>query len=299
MTHRPDPSPDQPTTTKTSESGDDVLWWRFLPYFGLHLLCLGVIWVGISPVAVVVAVALYLLRIFFVTAFYHRYFSHRAFKTSRPLQFIFACLSCTTAQRGPLWWASHHREHHAESDGPDDVHSPMHLGFWLSHMGWFMQRKNIPLKDELIKDWLRFPELRWIEKFDGLPFLALGAALFGLGELLATIAPTWGTNGWQLLVWGWGISTVAVYHGTYTINSLAHLWGSRRFETKDDSRNNFILALVTLGEGWHNNHHKFPGMARQGLKWWEVDITYYTLKLMSFTRLIWDLRPPPAAAKER
>jgi len=279
-----------------TDDGDRILWLRYSPYFGIHLASLAVIWTGTTVWAVALAVLLYFARMFFVTAFYHRYFSHRAFRASRPVQFIFAWLACTAAQRGPMWWAAHHREHHSGSDGPEDAHSPMHVGFWVSHMGWFMQRKNQGFNEGIVKDWMRFPELRWLERNAWVPFTTMLVGIFGLGALLGHLYPSSGIGPWQFLVWGGCISTVAVFHGTYTINSISHLWGTRRYETKDDSRNNFLLALLTLGEGWHNNHHKFPGAARQGFFWWEVDITYYILKAMSLAGIVRDLRPPPKAA---
>ncbi|MFB6260742.1 MAG: acyl-CoA desaturase, partial [Thiohalorhabdaceae bacterium] len=230
----------------------------------------------------------------FITAFYHRYFSHRAFRTSRAFQFVMAVAGCTAGQRGPLWWAGHHRRHHANADGPGDVHSPARAGFLQSHMGWFLAPENVTTPWRYVSDWRRYPELVWLNRLEALPMLALAGGLFGLGEALATWAPGAGTSGAQLLVWGFFVSTVAVYHATYTINSLAHSWGSRRFDTPDHSRNNAFLALLTLGEGWHNNHHYAPGSARQGFRWWELDITWLVLRGLAAAGLIWDLRPVPA-----
>lgn len=266
---------------------------RILPFIGLHIACFAVIWVGFSPIAIAVAIAMYLLRMFAITAFYHRYFAHKAFKTSRLAQCLFAFLGATAAQRGPLWWASHHRHHHVHSDDPQDAHSPKQHGFWWSHLGWFLANENFPTRMERVPELAKFRELRLIDRFDAVAPILLGFAMYGLGVLLANIYPNLQTNGLQMLVWGFVISTVAVYHMTFTVNSLAHVWGNRRFETKDDSRNNLWIALITLGEGWHNNHHHFPGAARQGFYWWELDLTYYGLKLLSMFGLIWDLRPLP------
>ena len=266
---------------------------RVLPFIVMHLACFAVFWVEFSAVAVSVAVVLYLLRMFAITGFYHRYFSHKAFKTSRPVQFIFAFLAASAAQRGPLWWASHHRHHHAHSDHPEDPHSPKQHGFFWSHLSWFLANKNFRLKKERIKDWLQYPELKLLDRFDVVAPLALALGLFGLGAWLENAAPHLQTNGLQLFIWGFVISTVLLYHMTFTVNSLAHVWGKRRFLTNDDSRNNPVIALFTLGEGWHNNHHHFPSSARQGFYWWEIDLTYYGLKILSALGLIWDLRKVP------
>lgn len=266
---------------------------RVLPFIVLHLACFAVFWVEFSAVAVSVAVVLYLLRMFAITGFYHRYFSHKAFKTSRPVQFIFAFLAASAAQRGPLWWASHHRHHHAHSDHPEDPHSPSQHGFFWSHLSWFLANKNFRLKKERIKDWLQYPELKLLDRFDVVAPLALALGLFGLGAWLENAAPHLQTNGLQLFIWGFVISTVLLYHMTFTVNSLAHVWGKRRFSTNDDSRNNPVIALFTLGEGWHNNHHHFPSSARQGFYWWEIDLTYYGLKILAALGLIWDLRKVP------
>lgn len=271
-----------------------VDWLRVVPFLGLHLAVLSVIWVGWSPFAVVTAVALYAVRMFGITAIYHRYFSHRAFQTSRPMQFLLSMFGAAAAQRGPLWWAAHHRNHHRTSDTEADVHSPITQRFWWSHVGWVLSRTNFRTRVEHVRDLARYPELRFLDRFDMLvPFL-LAVSLFMTGVALERWAPDLGTSGWQLLVWGFVISTVALYHATFSINSLAHLWGKRRYDTGDRSRNNGLLALLTFGEGWHNNHHRFPGAARQGFRWWELDLSYYALKGLAALGLVWDLRPVPA-----
>ena len=272
-------------------------WPRLLPFVAMHLGCLGVIWVGVSLTAVMVAVALYALRMFAITGFYHRYFSHCAFHTSRAAQFVFAVLGAAGVQRGPLWWAGQHRHHHTHSDQAGDAHSALQHGFFWSHMGWFMARENFATRRELIENLWRFPELRFLDRYDGLVPLLLGLALYGAGEVLALSAPGLQTGGLQLVVWGFCISTVALYHATFTINSLAHRYGSRRYATRDDSRNNLWLALLTFGEGWHNNHHHFPGAARQGFYWWEIDLTYYGLRVLAALGIIWDLKEVPAAMR--
>jgi len=241
---------------------------------------------------------LYLIRMFGITGGYHRYFSHRTFKTSRAGQLAFGLLGASAVQRGPIWWAAHHRHHHRYSDKPEDVHSPLQHGFFWSHMGWFMSHKHGAADLTRVKDLLRYPELRFLDRFDVAVPVILGVGVFLLGVLLQHAAPGLGTNGWQMLVWGFFISTVAVYHGTYTINSLSHVFGRQRYKTGDTSRNNPWLAIITLGEGWHNNHHHYPASARQGFYWWELDVTFYLLKLMSYFGLIWDLRPVPAVIRE-
>jgi stearoyl-CoA desaturase (Delta-9 desaturase) len=270
---------------------------RIIPFVGLHLACLAVIWVGISPVAILVFLASYLLRMFAITAFYHRYFAHRAFRTSRAVQFVFALIGASATQRGPLWWAAHHRRHHKCADGRGDPHTPR-KGLAWSHMGWFLSRSHFGVEWAQIPDLAKFPELRWLDRFDLVVPVVYAAGMFGLGVLLNWLAPGLGTSGSQMLVWGYFISTVALIHVTLTINSLAHRFGSRRFDTPDRSRNNPWLALLTLGEGWHNNHHHFPGSARQGFYWWELDISYLVLKAMSWVGLVRDLKPVPSGFLE-
>jgi stearoyl-CoA desaturase (delta-9 desaturase) len=285
----------------TAIGGDDgdadlyrIDWLRCLPFFAIHLMCLGVIWVGWSPVAVGTAVGLYALRAFALTAFYHRYFSHRAFKTSRCFQFLFALIGNSAVQRGPLWWAAHHRQHHAHADEPGDAHSPWQHGYLWSHLLWFTSRVNFRTNLALVPDLARYPELRLLDRFDVVVPVVMAAGLYALGRTLESIAPALRTSGWQMVIWGFFISNVALFHATGAINSLAHRFGSRRYPTRDHSRNNFWLALLTLGEGWHNNHHHFPNAARQGFFWWEIDVTYYVLILFSRIGLVWDLKTVPA-----
>jgi stearoyl-CoA desaturase (Delta-9 desaturase) len=275
-------------------AADRIDWMRVLPFVGMHLACLGVIWVGVSWFAVAVAALMYALRMFAITGFYHRYFSHKAFKTSRPVQFVFAVLGAMSVQRGPLWWAAHHRHHHRHSDREQDPHSPVRRGFLWSHMGWFMTPRAFRTDWTAIPDLQRYPELRLLDRFDLLLPVLLAIALFLLGGWLEHAAPGLGTSSWQLLVWGFFVSTVLLFHVTVSINSLAHRIGRRRFETRDNSRNNWWLALLTFGEGWHNNHHHFPGAARQGFAWWEIDLTYYALRLLAALGLVWELKPIPA-----
>lgn len=277
-----------------NDTSDDIIdYARCFSLIFIHLGCLGLFWVGWSWTAVSIALFLYFTRMFAITAFLHRYFSHRTFKTNRFFQFIFAVIASSAMQRGALWWAAHHRKHHKESDTEKDVHSPHTKSFLWSHIGWITSRKNFLTDYKAIKDFARYPELVFLNRFNKLIPLLLGVLLFVSGEWISLNAPSLNTNGWQLIVWGWFISTTVLLHGTSTINSLSHLYGKKRFDTGDQSRNNFWLSLITLGEGWHNNHHHYMHSARQGFYWWEIDITYYGLKIMSFIGIIHDLRPVP------
>jgi stearoyl-CoA desaturase (delta-9 desaturase) len=276
-----------------ADTSERIDWLRTIPFVALHLGCLAVFLVGFSWLALVVAVFLYALRVFTLTGFYHRYFSHRSFKTWRIVQFIFAAIGCTSIQRGPLWWAAHHRHHHVHSDDPDDLHSPRQKGIFFSHMVWFLTPRAQFTNLRLIPDFAKFPELRFLDRFDLLAPALLSLFLYGFGELVAMGAPDSGVTGLQLLVWGMLLSTIAVYHVTYLVNSATHLFGSRRYQTKDDSRNSMVVALLTFGEGWHNNHHYYPNSTRQGFYWWEIDITYYGLYFMQMLGLVWDLKGVP------
>jgi len=253
------------------------------PFIVLHLALLAVFFVPVEPGALVLCAVTYYLRMFGITAGYHRYFAHRAYKASRAFQFVLAWLGCSTMQKGPLWWAGHHRGHHRHSDTPDDPHSPHETTFWWSHVGWIMSEEHTHTPWEAIQDWSCYPELRWLDRWHWIPGLVLGLACYLIG-------------GWSGLVWGFVVSTILVYHATFSINSLSHLFGKRRYATDDDSRNNFLLALITLGEGWHNNHHHYQSSANQGFFWWEIDISYYTLRLLRCAGLVWDLRQPGAKA---
>ena len=287
------------SSTTHDPKADDINWLRCLPFVLLHLACIAVFWVGWSSIAIFIAVGLYLVRMFAITGIYHRYFSHRTYRTSRWMQFSFAVLGAASAQRGPLWWAAHHRAHHKYSDTQPDPHSPIRHGFWRSHVGWFMTGRHYTTDYRRIHDFARFPELVWLNRYDVVVPVSLAVVLYLCGRLLESAAPSLEVTGWQMLIWGFFVSTTALFHATASINSVAHLLGRRRYDTGDDSRNNFILALITLGEGWHNNHHKFMSSTRQGFYWWEIDLTYYVLKLMSWLGLIWDLRPVPAKAYDQ
>jgi stearoyl-CoA desaturase (delta-9 desaturase) len=257
--------------------------YKTVVFWGVHLAAVwGVVALGWSWTGLALAVALYAPRMFIITAVNHRYFSHRSFRTSRVFQFVLALLAVGTAEKGVIWWASHHRRHHRFSDRPGDAHTPRE-GFWWSHMGWMLSHELEWTDHAGVKDLTRYPELRALERVWMLPPVAVGLLTWWLG----------GTFG---LVWGFLVTQVLFWHGTFSINSLAHVLGSRRFATKDDSRNHWLLALITFGEGWHNNHHHRPGVCRQGLRWWEIDLTYYGLGALAAVGLIWDLHEPKAEA---
>ncbi len=253
-----------------------------IPFWSVHVAAVvGVVLLGFSWAGLVWALALYVTRMFFVTAGYHRYFSHRSFKTSRPMQLALAFLAQTSLQRGVLWWAANHRHHHRFSDQPGDIHSARRDGFWWSHIGWMLTRRHDLVDYDQVRDLARYPELRVLGRLKHLPGLLLAAALLWIG------GPT-------ALVWGFFVSTVLLWHGTFTINSLSHMLGRRRYQTSDDSRNSPVLALVTLGEGWHNNHHHYQRSAAQGFFWWEVDLTFYGLRALEKLGLVRGLERPPA-----
>src|SRR5579864_7728957 len=267
---------------KVADTHDDIIYPSTLPFIGLHLACIAAIWTGITWQAVAICLVLYWLRIFSIGAGYHRYFSHRSFSTSRAFQLVLAVLSQSTAQKSVLWWAAKHRHHHLHSDTIHDVHSPRHLGFFHSHVGWIFTRKHHTTDLSKVGDFTRYRERLWLHRFEIMPAVCLGTLCFLIG-------------GWSGLVVGFCWSTVLVYHATFCINSLAHVRGRKRYVTGDDSRNNWFLALFTMGEGWHNNHHACQSSVRQGFKWWEYDLTYYVLKLLSWIRVVWDLKTPPRA----
>jgi stearoyl-CoA desaturase (Delta-9 desaturase) len=248
----------------------------------LHLGVGIAVWRGVTVKLVALAVATYLVRMFAITAVYHRYFSHRSYKTGRVFQFLLALLGTTSAQKGPLWWAAAHRVHHKHSDTERDVHSPARRGFWYSHVGWWFGPDHKETRLEMVPDLAAYPELRWLDRYHIVGSIALIAATLAFG--------------FDAFLWGYVVSTCVLMHATFTINSLAHVWGSRRYATKDTSRNNALLALITLGEGWHNNHHHYMSSANQGFFWWEIDISYYVLVLLEKVGLVWDLRRPPERA---
>lgn len=252
-----------------------------VPFLLLHAAALSLVFtVPFTLSATLWFFGSYFFRMFAVTAGYHRYFSHRSFKLNRFWQFMLASLAQTSGQKGVLWWAAHHRDHHRYSDREEDIHSPVNDGFWWSHLGWILSDEYDAYDPKRVADFGQFPELRWLNRYHLTPTVIYAVAIYLIG-------------GWSAFVWGFLASTIALYHGTFLINSLAHIWGTRRFPTRDESRNNFVLALVTMGEGWHNNHHHYSSAARQGMRWWEVDVTYYILRGLSWIGVTKDLREYP------
>ena len=252
-----------------------------LLFVAMHLSVLLVFAVHFSWSLVAMALGAYLLRMGAITAGYHRYFAHRAYKTSRAFQLVLAVLGTTAMQNGPLWWASVHRRHHKHSDTPQDPHSPARRGLWYAHVGWIFDRTRSPADYANVGDLSSYRELRFLDRHEWLPIVGYAFTCFAIAGLPG-------------VVWGFCVSTIAVLHGTMLINSLAHVWGRRRYETDDDSRNNGVLAVVTLGEGWHNNHHHYASSARQGFMWWEIDVTYYAIRALAACGVVWDVREPPA-----
>lgn len=258
----------------------------------MHLACFAVLWTGISTVGVGLCLFFFFARMFGVTAGYHRYFSHKSYKTSRVFQFFLAWLGCSAVQKGPLWWCAHHRHHHKYSDTDLDPHSPVAKTVWFAHVGWIVAPDFVKTDWSMVRDWLKFPELRWLNNWHWVPGIVLGAICYLVGY--------WTNSGaWSAVVVGFVISTVMLYHTTFLVNSACHLFGKRRFQTTDDSRNNVVVALLTMGEGWHNNHHHYQLSARQGFFWWEIDMSYYILKVLSWFGIVWDIRQPPKEVLER
>ena len=254
---------------------DDIIYPSVMPFLLVHLGCFAAIWTGVTWQAVALCFLLYWARMFGVVAGYHRLFSHRAYATSRPVQFLFALLAQSSAQKSVLWWAAKHRHHHVHSDTPQDVHSPRHKGFIYSHVGWIFARQHDATDLAKVADLARYPELLWLHRFEQVPAVVLAILCF----LIA---------GWPGLIVGFFWSTVLLYHATFCINSLAHVRGRKRYVTGDDSRNNWLLATFTMGEGWHNNHHAYQSSVRQGFRWWEFDAAYYVLRAMSWVGLVRD-----------
>jgi stearoyl-CoA desaturase (Delta-9 desaturase) len=280
MTPLPTEPADGDTLDATVGSADRTDWVSALPFFGVHLAPLGALFVTVTWRDWLLCAVLYVARMFCITAGYHRYFSHRSFKTSRVVQFLLAFGGTTAVQKGPLWWASHHRIHHRFTDLDGDVHSPRD-GIWWSHVGWILSTKYKATDLSNIADFAAYPELRFLERHSWIGPWLTAAACFALG-------------GWGGLFIGFFLSTVLLWHGTFLVNSMAHLVGRRRYATPDTSRNSMVVALITGGEGWHNNHHYLPASSRQGFRWWEIDPTWYVLRGLAAVHLVRDLKRPPA-----
>ena len=258
----------------------------------VHLGCFGVIYTGVSTPAVIVLVITYIVRGLGITAGYHRLLAHRSYKTSRVVQFLLALAGCFTLEGGPLWWVSHHRSHHADTETDKDIHSPKTHGFWQAHMGWMMTNGAFEEKGANTRDLHRFPELKFLQRYYVWVVSSQIVGLYVLGTALDAINPEWGTSGLQLVVWGFFVCTVLLWHATFMVNSVCHTWGSQAYDTGDASTNNFLVGFVAFGEGWHNNHHQFPLSARHGLLWWQVDFTWWLLRGMNAVGLVSDLKLP-------
>ena len=272
---------------------DNRLLMASSPIFLMHLLALGALFTGFSWAALIALLVTYFIRVFALTAGFHRYFSHRSFKTSRWFQFVLAWVGASSAQLGPMWWAANHRHHHQYSDQPEDIHSPVIKDAFWAHIGWILCRSYHEIQRDRVKDLLKFPELRFIDRFHVLPVLSLIMALYAVGALLNVYFPALGTNGPQMVMWGFFLSTILVYHVTFMVNSVTHIVGKKRFVTNDESRNSWWVALLTFGEGWHNNHHRWPLSARQGMYWWEFDLSYLILRFLGWIGLVWDIKVYP------
>lgn len=257
-----------------------------------HVGSLGVVFTGVSTATLVVAGFLYLVRGLGVTTGYHRLLAHNSYRTSRPLRFVLALAGSLAVQGGPLWWVAHHRSHHRHTDAAGDVHSPVTRGFWQSHMGWMMTPSAFQENGANSRDLHRYPEIKWLQRFYVPLIVAQGVGLYLLGATLDAWFPHWGTSGAQMLVWGLFVGTVLTWHITFAVNSVCHVWGRRPHDTGDASTNNALIGLLAYGEGWHNNHHMYPFSARHGLHWWQIDLTWWLLKLLEKLRLVWDLKVP-------
>lgn len=272
--------------SKARRSDEALNWVGSIPFALMHGAAFAAFFFEFNMTMFWLVLGSYYLRMFAVTAGFHRYFSHRSFKTSRVFQFFLAFLAQTSAQKGALWWASHHRHHHKHSDQEEDIHSPIRKGFWWSQVGWVLCDKYHATNWKYIGDFARFPELRWLNRYFLIPPTIYAVAI-------------WFIWGWSGLFWGFFFSTMLLYHGTFSINTLTHMFGRVRYHSGDGSRNSMLLALITCGEGWHNNHHYYQSTAKQGWFWWEIDLSYYVLKVLSWFGIVWDLRVPPKHIKAR
>ena len=262
-----------------------INWAQSVPFILLHVAALvGLFYFKPNKTLILLCIGSYYLRMFAITAGYHRYFAHRSFKTSRLFQFFLAFLGTTATQKGVLWWASHHRHHHRYSDQENDVHSPVKDTFLWSHVLWILSSKWNETDHNQVRDFKQFKELQFLNNHFFIPVIIYSAILYCMGGI-------------QFFFWGYVVSTVLLWHGTFLVNSVAHLWGSKRYKSGDDSRNNLFIALLTLGEGWHNNHHFYMSSTRQGFFWWEIDISYLILKVLSSFGIVWDIREPPEKIK--
>ena len=270
---------DPPARPRVATKLSEYQWVGAIPFIVVHLLPLLAFFTGTHWQDWACCVALYWVRMFGTTGVYHRYFSHRTYKTSRVFQFLLAFLAMSSSQKGVLWWASNHRTHHRLSDKDGDPHDSRR-GFWYSHVGWLYDYRE-KTDYSKVKDLARYPELVFLNEYWVIPPVTLAVTV-------------WLFLGWSGLLIGFFLSTAILWHGTFTINSLSHLFGTKRYDAGDASTNNWLLAIITMGEGWHNNHHHFMGSTRQGFYWWEIDLSYYILRGLQALGLVWDIKEPPA-----
>lgn len=211
---------------------------------------------------------------------YHRLLTHRGFKTSKPFEYFLAMCGSFALEGGPVFWVATHRVHHQHSDGPGDPHTPRDGGFW-AHMGWVLfgdrEFNKTPISSKYAPDLAGDPFYCWLTDWHWVPMTVVGLLMIAF-------------VGWGMAAWGMVVRIVAGLHFTWLVNSATHMWGSRRFDTRDDSRNSWWVALLTFGEGWHNNHHAHPVSARHGLAWYELDISWLTLRLLSFLGVVWNVK---------
>ncbi|AJC49366.1 acyl-CoA desaturase [Allofrancisella guangzhouensis] len=262
-----------------------------IAFAGLHFSCLGIFFVNYNLTALLVFIITFSMRTFALTAGYHRYFAHKSFQTSRTFQFILALIGTWASQKGPLWWSGHHRYHHIHSDKTTDLHSPKN-GFFQSHISWIFNPTNNSVDSKYTKGWSKYPEIVWLDKFSHLSFFLYLIGLFVIGNFVAYKYPNLGTSGLSFVFFGGILSTVLLYHTTFSVNSFCHIFGSKDYLTTDNSRNNWLIAILTFGEGWHNNHHKFAYSVRNNLKFWQIDITYIILSILKKLRIVWGFKQP-------
>jgi stearoyl-CoA desaturase (delta-9 desaturase) len=258
----------------------------------MHLACLGVFLVGFSWPALWVAIVMYVIRGMGVTTGYHRLLAHRSYKTNRFIQFVVATAGGLAMQGGPLWWVAHHRAHHRDTDKEGDIHSPVTKGMWQSHMGWMMSNEAFHEQGSNSRDLFKYPELKFLQRHYVWILVLQMLGLYALGSLLSLWYPDTSINGLQCLVWGFFVSTVFLWHVTFSVNSVCHRWGSQDYDSNDASTNNWIIGILGFGEGWHNNHHFYPSSARHGLKWWQVDVTWILIRGLCLVGLASDPKIP-------
>ena len=258
---------------------DRIRWPEFLGIAGLHLVCVFAPWT-FSWSALGVALFLYWAVCGLgISMGYHRLLTHRGFETSGAFRYVLATLGTMNFQGGPVGWVGTHRIHHRDSDTENDPHSPRH-GFLWAHLLWCLAHDPLGRRRKAAAlDLGRERGMVWLDKWFWVPQAVLAAVLYLLG-------------GWSWVVWGVGVRTVFTYHATWLVNSASHTWGYRNFETKDDSRNNWWVALISWGEGWHNNHHAHQRSARHGMRWFEIDATYWSLRLLAWLRVVRNVYAP-------